>query len=137
MDTKSKTVLWLLGKSPPIIIAPGNQGFTGIFPPTCEQVLLQYNSWVNLAKSVHVSSATFLISFLNFIKYNNDMPFFFWSEGNYSSKIFFLNYFLFFPQNPKFWLIFCCKYLRTHETIFLIMNLFFFLGVGLLKSILL
>ena len=33
--------LWLIGKSPPIFHSEGPHGFTCVFPPTTEEVLLQ------------------------------------------------------------------------------------------------
>ena len=45
MNTKAKTVLWLFDKCPPIFSLPGNQGFIGAYPPTGEQVLLQYHGY--------------------------------------------------------------------------------------------
>ena len=41
METKSNTKLTLIGKSPPIFTTEGSQEFTGSFPPTGEQILLQ------------------------------------------------------------------------------------------------
>lgn len=42
MNTKSTTQLYLLDKCPPIFNESRNYGFTGPFPPTREQILLQY-----------------------------------------------------------------------------------------------
>lgn len=45
MDTKNKTMLDLFNKCPPIITQSGNLGFAGAYPPTWEQVLLQYHGY--------------------------------------------------------------------------------------------
>ena len=42
MNTKANTILWLFDKCPPLFNAQGNHGFTCSFPPTGEQVLLQF-----------------------------------------------------------------------------------------------
>ena len=42
MDTKSKTTLWLLGQSPPLIDCVAEHNFVGAYPPTRGQIILQY-----------------------------------------------------------------------------------------------
>uniref|UniRef100_UPI00358FA754 uncharacterized protein n=1 Tax=Myxine glutinosa TaxID=7769 RepID=UPI00358FA754 len=58
MDTKAKTVLWLFEKCPPILNLPGNQGFTGPYPPTGELVVLQYHGYHrHLQETSHLQSS--------------------------------------------------------------------------------
>ena len=45
MDTKAKTKIWLLDKSPPIFSISGAQGFNSALPPTGEDVLLQVQGY--------------------------------------------------------------------------------------------
>ena len=47
MERKSKTRLWLIGKSPPIFHSEGPHGFTCVFPPTGEEVLLQIRAYLS------------------------------------------------------------------------------------------
>ena len=47
METKSLTKLPFLLKSPPVFTTDGNQGFIGAFPPTGEDVILQYYGYHN------------------------------------------------------------------------------------------
>lgn len=47
MNTKSQTILWLFNKSPPLFNEPGNQCFTGPYPPTGQQILFQYYGYHN------------------------------------------------------------------------------------------
>ena len=42
MYTKSKTPLWLLGLSPPLIDCVDKLNFVGTYPPTRGQILLQF-----------------------------------------------------------------------------------------------
>ena len=42
MDTKSKTALWLLGQSPPLIDCVGEPNFVNAYSPTRGQIILQY-----------------------------------------------------------------------------------------------
>ncbi|KAG0722926.1 hypothetical protein GWK47_043571 [Chionoecetes opilio] len=58
MNTKTKTLLWLFDKCPPIFSVPGNHGFTGPYPPTGEQVLLQYHGYhKQLQQASHLQSS--------------------------------------------------------------------------------
>ena len=45
MDTKASTELYLLKKCPPIFTSSGKQGFKGSYPPTGEQILLQFHGY--------------------------------------------------------------------------------------------
>ena len=45
MDTKSNTQLPILEKCPPIFTSTENRGFIGAYPPTGEQILLQYHGY--------------------------------------------------------------------------------------------
>ena len=45
METKGNTELPILEKCPPIFTSAENRGFTGAYPPTGEQILLQYQGY--------------------------------------------------------------------------------------------
>ena len=45
MDTKTKTNLWLLDQSPPLITSSDRLKFAGAYPPTCGQVFLQFHGY--------------------------------------------------------------------------------------------
>ena len=45
METKSSTSLAILDKCPTIITSSKNVGFSGAFPPSREQVLLNYHGY--------------------------------------------------------------------------------------------
>ena len=47
MNTRKSTTLSLIEKDPPIIRSKGSQGFQGSFPPTTENILLQYYGYHN------------------------------------------------------------------------------------------
>ena len=47
METKSGTKIAIIEKTPPIFTTEGNQGFRGAFPPTNEDVILQYFGYHN------------------------------------------------------------------------------------------
>ena len=52
MNTKSSTKIYLIKKCPPLFTTAGPQGFFRAFPPTREDIILQYHGYHNYFQEV-------------------------------------------------------------------------------------
>ena len=59
MDTKGNTELPILEKCPPIFTSAENRGFTGAYPPTDEQILLQYQGYHKYLQDITKRQSSF------------------------------------------------------------------------------